>query len=206
MSSRIALAESANPLNEGLHPSLLEYTHQGRSQSFTSIRGDLRNGGFGTSTLLHIASCHLSELKVSCDIGGHEDVCQFSARHEELRNEVDVPVVDPSILLPWLLPFVIVSVLLEELGEVSSNFQYQSRTRTASMLTEAASLVVVSQDHPTPILLSIPSVVVVPVNVQDLFAFDTQNPGTTVSLQNPAARLPRRAYPESTHSVRPVRG
>lgn len=118
---RIRLVECANPFDERLHTSLLEDAHQGGSQSLTSVRWDLGNGGLSTRTLLHIASGNLLEFKVSCNVGGHEDVRQFAAGHKELGNEVNVPVVDPSVLLPWLLPFVVVSVLLEELQDVSMN-------------------------------------------------------------------------------------
>lgn len=67
---------------------------------------------------MHIASCHLSELKISGNVGGDEDIGQLSAGHKELGYEVDVPVVDAAVLLPWFLPFVIVAVFLEELADV----------------------------------------------------------------------------------------
>lgn len=94
---------------------------------------------------MHIASCHLSELKVSGNIGRDKDIGQLSTGHEELGDEVDVPVVDAAILRPWFLPLIIVSVLLEELADVReySQIRYR-RVLTVSMLTEAASLFVVS--------------------------------------------------------------
>ena len=80
----------------------------------------------------------------------------------------------------------------------------QGRILTASMLTEAASLLAVSRDRHTPILWSIPSVMVIPVNVQDLLAFHAQNPASIVSSRDSAAQLPPLStYPERTHSVRP---
>jgi hypothetical protein len=67
---------------------------------------------------LDIASCHLPELEVSCNVGGNEDIRQFARGHQELGYEVNVPVVDAAVLLPWFLPLVVVAILLEELIEV----------------------------------------------------------------------------------------
>lgn len=72
---------------------------------------------------MYIASCHLSEFKVSGNVGRDEDIGQLSTGHKELGYEVDVPVVDTAILLPWFLPFVIVSVFLEELADVRIDSQ-----------------------------------------------------------------------------------
>ena len=110
--------ESANPLNEGLHASLLEDTHEGRSQSLGGIRGHLGDGSLVGGTLLDVAASDLLELKVSCNIGRDENVGQFAGGHEELGDKVDVPVVEATILLPGLLAFAEVSVLLEELYSV----------------------------------------------------------------------------------------
>jgi hypothetical protein len=110
--------ESANPLNEGLHASLLEDTHEGRSQSLGGIRGHLGDGSLVGGTLLDVAASDLLELEISCDIGRDENVGQFAGGHEELRDKVDVPVVEATILLPGLLAFAEVSVLLEELYSV----------------------------------------------------------------------------------------
>lgn len=87
------------------------------------------------------------EFEISCDVGGNEDIGQLSTGHEELWDEVNVPVVDASVLLPWFLPFVIVSVLLEELIGVSEYPQIRRSLLTASMLIDAASLVLVSLAH-----------------------------------------------------------
>lgn len=110
--------ESANPLNEGLHASLLEDTHEGRSQSLGGIRGHLGDGCLVGGTLLDVAASDLLELEISCDIGRDENVGQFAGGHEELGDKVDVPVVEATILLPGLLAFAEVSVLLEELYSV----------------------------------------------------------------------------------------
>lgn len=67
---------------------------------------------------MHIAASHLSELKVSSNIGRDEDIGQLSTGHEKLGDEIDVPVIDAAILLPWLLPLIIVAVFLEELADV----------------------------------------------------------------------------------------
>jgi hypothetical protein len=107
--------ESANPLNEGLHASLLEDTHERRSQSLGGIRGHLGNGSLVGGTLLDVAASNLLKLEVSCDIGRDENVGQFARGHEELGNKVDVPVVEATILFPGLLAFAEVTVLLKKL-------------------------------------------------------------------------------------------
>jgi hypothetical protein len=93
---------------------------------------------------LDIASCHLPKLEVSCNVGGNEDIREFAGRHQELGYEVDVPVVNAPILLPWFLPLVVVAVLFEELADVRSDSQMAQGVLTASILTEAASLLLVS--------------------------------------------------------------
>lgn len=110
--------ESANPLNEGLHASLLEDTHERRSQSLGGIRGHLGDGSLVGGTLLDVAASDLLELEVPCDIGRNENVGQLAGGHEELGDKVDVPVVEAAILLPGILAFAEVSVLLEELWYV----------------------------------------------------------------------------------------
>ena len=87
------------------------------------------------------------KFEVSCDIGGYEDIRQLAAGHEELWYEVDVPVVDAAILLPRFLPLVIVAVLLEELLNVREGLQTRWVILTVSILTEAASLLLVSGGH-----------------------------------------------------------
>jgi hypothetical protein len=64
--------------------------------------------------LLDVGASNLLELEVPGDVGGDEDVGQFARGHEELGDEVNVPVVDSAVLLPWLLAVVLV-VFLEEL-------------------------------------------------------------------------------------------
>lgn len=107
--------EGANPLYEGLHASLLEDAHKRGLESLASIGRDLGNGGLGASALLDVAAGDLLELEVSGDVGGDEDVGQLARGHEELGNEVDVPVVEAAILLPGLLALGVVAMLLEEL-------------------------------------------------------------------------------------------
>ena len=107
--------EGSNPLDEGLHPALLEDAHEGRLESLASIRGDLSNGSLGARALLNVAAGDLLELEVTGDIGGDEDIGQLARGHEELGNEVDVPVVDSAVLLPGLLASLVVAILLEEL-------------------------------------------------------------------------------------------
>lgn len=115
MRSRVLQFERANPLNETLHSALLEDAHQGRAQSLSGIRGNLGNGCLGTRTLLDEAAGNLLELEVSGDIGGDEDVGELARGHEKLGYEIDVPVVESAILLPWLLALLVVAVFLEEL-------------------------------------------------------------------------------------------
>ena len=145
MASRIGFVECANPLDEALHSPLLKYAHQGRTQSLAGIRRHFGHSRLGPRVLLDIASCHLPELQVSCNIGGNEDVRQFARGHQELGDKVDVPVVDAAVLLPWFLPLVIVAVLFEELVAVRKSSQTAQGVQTASILTEAASLCLVSK-------------------------------------------------------------
>jgi hypothetical protein len=107
--------EAANPLDKGLHASLLEESHKGRSESLSGIGGNLGNSGLVGGTLLDVAASDLLELKVSCNIGRDENVGQLAGGHKELGDEIDVPVVEAAILLPGLLTLTEVSVLLEEL-------------------------------------------------------------------------------------------
>ena len=114
--SRVLGVERTDPLHEALHAALLEDTHQGGLESLASIRGDLGDGGLGAGALLDVAAGNLLEFEVAGDVGGYEDVGQLAGRHEELGNEVDVPVVESTVLLPWLLAGAVVAVLLEELS------------------------------------------------------------------------------------------
>lgn len=114
----IGFIECANPFNERLHSSLLEYTHQRGSQSFTSSRRNLCNSSFGPTSLLNITSCYLLEFEISCDVCRNENVRKLSAGHEKLGYEIDVPVIYTPVLLPWFFAFIIIAVFLEELGKV----------------------------------------------------------------------------------------
>lgn len=110
VSTGIILLELANPLQKLLCASLLKETHERGTESFTSVRRDLGNGGFGALSLLYVTSSNLSKLKVSCDVGGNQNVCQFTVGHEQLGDQVHVPVVHAAIFLPWLLAVANVSV------------------------------------------------------------------------------------------------
>lgn len=114
----VALIEATNPLQEVLCAPLLKQAHQGALKSLAGIRGHLRNCGLGSVSLLYVATGDLLEFQVSCDIGGDQDVGELAVAHQELRDEVDVPVVDPAVLLPWLGTFLVVAVSLEKSLEV----------------------------------------------------------------------------------------
>jgi hypothetical protein len=76
--------------------------------------------------------------------------------------------------------------------------------RTASILTEAASLCLVSRAQRIGRCETVPSVVIIAVNVQDFLALHTQHTIQLVrTLDSSFPLIP--AYPESTHSVRPAR-
>jgi hypothetical protein len=111
--------ECANPLDKALHSPFLEDTHQRRPQSLGSIRGDLGNCCLGTITLLDIAASDLLELEVPSNVCGHQDIGELARRHEKLGHEINVPVIETSILLPWLLSLLVVSVFLEQLDSLS---------------------------------------------------------------------------------------
>lgn len=141
MGSRVLLLELSNPLEELLGSSLLEQTHQRGPQSLTGVRGHLGHGRLGSLALLDIAAGDLLELQVSRNISGDQDVGQLSVCHQQLGDQVDVPVVDPPILLPRLLAGAEVAVLLEQLRGSQYKGQYRRfGKRTVSMLTDAASL------------------------------------------------------------------
>lgn len=107
--------KGADPLDEGLHPPLLKNAHQGRLEGLGGIGGDLGHSGLGPSALLHEAPRNLLELEIPSHVGRNEDVGELARRHEELGDEVDVPVVGAAVFLPWLLSLLEVAVLLEEL-------------------------------------------------------------------------------------------
>lgn len=113
--SRILILEAADKLEELLRPALLEYTHERASQCLSRSIRYFRHCSPRSAALLNVAACNLLELQVSCHIGRDEDVCEFAVRHEELRDEIDVPVVGAAILLPWLLAFCVVAIFLEKL-------------------------------------------------------------------------------------------
>ena len=97
--------------------------------------------------MLYITAGDLLELEILGDIGGDEDVGQLSIRHEEFGNEIDVPVVGATVLLPWLFSLVVVAIFAEELFIFVSECEFQIEIvlvgmdiLTVSILTEAASL------------------------------------------------------------------
>lgn len=106
----------SNPLNKVLHATLLEDPHKRRPESLCSIGWNLGDGGLGSSTLLYVAACYLLELEISGNIGGDENVGKFAGGHEKLGHQVDVPVVQSAVLLPWARALGVVSILLEQLG------------------------------------------------------------------------------------------
>ena len=113
MARRVTLVESTDPLDEGLHPSLLENTHQGGGQSLSCIGRDFCDGSLRPCSLLHIAARNLLKLQISCHVRRHENVCQLAAGHEQFRDQVDVPVVDTTIFLPWLFSLIEITIFLK---------------------------------------------------------------------------------------------
>ena len=117
--------EGADPLDEALHAALLKDAHERGAQSLSGIGRDLGDGGLGALALLDEAAGDLPELEVAGDVGGDEDVGQLAGGHEELGDQVDVPVVGTAVLLPRLFAGVEVAILLEEL--------YAGHTRLVSV-------------------------------------------------------------------------
>ena len=115
VSRRVLDIKRPDPLNEALHSALLEDSHQGRPQRLAGIRGHLGDCGLATCTLLDEAAGHLLKLQIASDIGRDKNVGELARRHEELGHEVNVPVVQAAVLLPWLGALGIVAVLLEQL-------------------------------------------------------------------------------------------
>jgi hypothetical protein len=115
---RVGLIKASYPLQEVLRASLLEEAHERALQGLSCVRGHLRDRSLLSVALLHIAARNLLELEVSCDVGGDEDVGELAVAHQELRDEVDVPVVDAAVLLPRLGALLVVAVPLEEGLEV----------------------------------------------------------------------------------------
>lgn len=134
------LVKVTNPLHELLGSSLLEQTHQWRREGFGGSGGDFGDGGPGALTLLHVTACYLSELQVSCDVGGNEDIGEFTVGHEELGYEIDVPIVQATIFLPWFFAFLVVAISFEELEHCQPGIEDGRRRLTASMFRDADSL------------------------------------------------------------------
>lgn len=113
MCSGVFDIEGADPFYEALHSSLFEDAHEGGTQGLSSVGGNLGNGSLGFSTLLNETASDLLELEIAGNVGGNENVGQLAGGHEELRDQVDVPVVGSTIFLPRLLAFCEVAILLE---------------------------------------------------------------------------------------------
>lgn len=58
------------------------------------------------------------ELEISRDVGGDENVGEFAVCHQQLGHQVDVPIVDTAVLLPWFCACGEVAILLEEVLDV----------------------------------------------------------------------------------------
>ena len=54
---------------------------------------------------MYETACDLFEFEVSGHIGRDENVGEFTVGHEEFGDEVDVPIIDSAVFLPWLLSF-----------------------------------------------------------------------------------------------------
>lgn len=114
MSGRVLGVKCSNPFDEGLHAALLKEAHEGRLEGLAGIRRNLGDSGLGGGALLDKASSDLLELEVTGDVGRDKNVGQLARGHEQLGDQVDVPVVEAAILLPGLVTGG-VAVLLEEL-------------------------------------------------------------------------------------------
>ena len=112
---RVLDIKCPDPLDETLHAALLKDAHQGRPQGLAGVGRDLGDGGLGARSLLDEATSDLLELEIAGDISRNEDVGKLARRHEELGHQVDVPVVQATVILPWLGVLGIVAILLEEL-------------------------------------------------------------------------------------------
>ena len=67
--------------------------------------------------MLDEAAGDLPEFQVAGDVGRDQDVGQLAGGHEELGDQVDVPVVGTAVLLPGLFTGVEVAIFLEQLYE-----------------------------------------------------------------------------------------
>lgn len=116
MCSRVILGKGSDPLEEAACSSFLEYTHQGALERFARSGRDLGNRGSSSLSNLHIAARDLLEFYISRDVCRHENVCELPIRHEQLGNQINVPVVQPTIFLPWLGAFFVVPISFEQLN------------------------------------------------------------------------------------------
>ena len=114
MGAGIVLFEAPHPLKKLLCPPLFEHPHQRASQRFGGIAGDFGDGGLRAFTLLHERAGNLFKFDVARDVGADEDVGEFSIAHQQLGDQVDVPIVRPAVLLPRLGAGLVIAVLLEQ--------------------------------------------------------------------------------------------
>lgn len=147
---RVVEVKGANPFDEGLHASLLKDAHKRRLESLAGIRRNFCNGGLGRGALLDVAAGYLLEFEISGNVGGDENVGQLSGGHEELGHQINVPVIESAVVLPWLLASLEVSILFEQLFTGFSCQKHDGLKEgwervgrdvcTVSRLTDAASL------------------------------------------------------------------
>ena len=88
----------SDPFEERPGPAFLEQSHEGGCESLLGSGWHLGNGCLRALPLLHVTARNLLELQVLCNVGGDKDVCKLSIGHEQLGDEVDVPVVGAAIV------------------------------------------------------------------------------------------------------------
>jgi hypothetical protein len=98
----VILLESPNPLQKFLSPPLLEKTHQRTPQRLARITWNLGDRRLGVLALLGVAARNLLEFEISRDVGRDEDIGELAIGHEQLRHEVDVPVIGAAVGFPGL--------------------------------------------------------------------------------------------------------
>lgn len=122
--------ELPNPLQELLCSSLLEQSKQRGAQGLGGTRGDLVH----IISLVDVAASDRRELDILMDVGRGENTRKVTVGHQQLRHEVDVPVMGPAVFLPRLLPSGDIAVLLEQLlgvlAEVPDKSSHQTKGRS----------------------------------------------------------------------------
>ena len=107
----------ANIFKESLCSPLLEKPHQRRPQCLTSICGYLCDRCASPTTLLDVTPGNLFEFEISCDISRDEDVGELAIGHQELRHQINIPVIHTAVLFPRFFTLVVIAVLLEKLNK-----------------------------------------------------------------------------------------